>query len=412
MAWNEPGGNRDDDPWGKRRKNEGPPDLDEMLKKMQKKFKGFFGGGGSGRKGSGGGGGMFGFSLLIIVAVIVWLASGFYTVKEGQKAVILRFGKFNRIATAGLNFNLPYPIETREIVDVAAINSIEHKAVMLTKDERLVQIDLNIQFRVGARPEDVKNFLFQVKNPIKTLGEAVESALREAMGKRTLEEVLGVEALVATTSKSKVRCRIQYDKEAKTEIRKLNAPENKGNTAGKDKKVRFQGRGLLAKEVKEHLDEILKSYNIGIVIKKVNFKKPSAPNDEVAKAFEDVNRAKQDSTRYIERAWAYCAEVVNRAEGQKSKLVKEAEAYKEEKVLNAKGEVSRYLKILSEYEKAPEVVRKRMYLETQERILSRVNKILVKSGAGNNVMLLPLDKYLKRNPEAPVGSKLKQNNGN
>lgn len=411
MAWNEPGGGgnngKDNDPWGKK-KNDGPPDLDDVLKNMSNKIKGFFGG----NKGGGGGGGgpsrqhkgSAGLSLvwLLIIVILGWAATGLYVVDQAERAVVQTFGKFSDIKGAGLHWHFPYPIEKKTIVNVDRTRTEEHTQEMLTKDEKIVQIELSVQYKIS----NVKDYLFNVRDPDNTLREVMESALREALGARTMEQVLGQEALTHKKSRSRIQeCKIEHDDDPLVQSFVEDISNNNKTDKGKIKKESgFAGREQLRVEVENKLQSLLDDYKTGIVLRTVNLKRLKPPAGDVAKAFEDVIKAQEDADRYIQKAWENCARVVNKAHGERDKMLKEAEAYKNDKILSARGEADRFLQVYREYQKAPEVTRSRYYLEAQEKILSKVRKILVKVKQGNNVLFLPLDKYMGKSKGAAAAS--------
>ncbi len=343
MAWNEPGGGKDNDPWGSRKKGDGPPDLDEIVRNIQNKFGGLFGG--KGRKGgngsSSGGGGSFGFGALIVIALLVWLASGIYIVDQAEEGVILRFGKYTEKVGPGPHWHLPYPIESVVKVNTGQVRSHRHSTQMLTKDVNLIEIDLVVQYRVV----DVEKFLFRVRAPIRTLEEATESALREVIGKKKMDDFLS------------------------------------------------GGRAQITAATKKKIQAILNEYQTGLSIINVSLQR-SAPPSAVKQAFEDAINAEEDEIRYRNQAETYARGVVPKAEGARETMIREAEAYRKQIVDKARGETSRFLATLREYRRAPAVTRKRMYLDTMEYILSRSSKVLIKIKQGNNILYLPLDKFM------------------
>ena len=351
MAWNEPGGGKDNDPWGSRKKGDGPPDLDEIVRKMQDKFSGLFGGRKGGKGGKGGG---FGFGMLILIALLVWMASGIYIVDQAEEGVVLRFGKYTEKVGPGPHWHLPYPIETVQKVNSGQIRSHRHSTQMLTKDVNLIEIELVVQYRVA----DVEKFLFRVRSPVRTLEEATESALREVIGKKKMDDFLS------------------------------------------------GGRAQIIAETKKKIQIILNEYQTGLAITNVSLQR-SAPPREVKQAFEDAINAEEDEIRYRNQAETYARGVVPKAEGARETMIREAEAYRQQIVDKAKGETSRFLATLKEYRRAPEVTRKRMYLATMEYILSRSSKVLVRLKHGNNIMYLPLDRLVReaRQRDGATGSK-------
>lgn len=353
MAWNEPGGgNRD--PWGGRGGNDqGPPDLDEVVRKMQDKFGGLFGG----RKGSGGGGagrgaGGFGIGLIVGLAALVWLASGIYIVDEAERGVVLRFGEYQKTVGPGPHWHVPYPIDTVLKVNVDALRTTQHSAQMLTKDENLIRVGLSVQYQVS----NAENYLFNVRNADYTLKEALESAVREVVGSKTLDDILSETG----------------------------------------------GRLVLVNETQEHMQKLLDRYGAGLQVVKANLESAQPPQ-EVQGAFEDAIKAREDQDRLKKRAEAYARDIIPKAEGTAQGLIEEAEAYKQKVVSQAQGETSRFLQTLAEYKQAPDVTRKRMYIESIQNVLQNTSKVMVPADQGNNIMYLPLDQLLRHAPASASG---------
>ena len=341
MAWNEPGGNGKD-PWGHRKNEQGPPDLDEIVKKLQDKLNGLFGKGGSGGGGASGdtlSWTMIGIILLIIF--IIWLLFGFYIVQPAEQGVETRFGAYTRMTNQGLNWHWPYPIEQVQKVNVEQVRAVSHKALMLTQDENIVEIELAVQYRV----KDAKDYLFIVREPDKTLHQATESALRESVGTSKMDDVLTRE------------------------------------------------RDRIAAETKELIQTILDRYKTGLIVQSVNMQNAQPPM-EVQDAFDDVIKAREDEERSKNMAEAYANEVVQRARGVADRMRQEAQAYKAQVSADAEGQTQRFLSVLREYEKAPEITRKRLYLEAMESVLSKTTKIMIDLDSGNNLMVMPLDRIL------------------
>lgn len=356
MAWNEPGnsGDKDKDPWGKKRGDDGPPDLEDILKNMQNKVTSLFGGkkrGGGGPRGdSGSGGGMssIGFVLIFLVAITVWAFFGIYTVTAGSNGVVLQFGKYKDTVGPGLQWYPPF-IQTVYIVETDQSRSVRvglnvDEALMLTRDENIVDVRFEVQYKVKDA-DNARNFLFSVTNPEDTIKNATESALREVVGKKNMKSVLEREDVAEKTG--------------------------------------------------ELLQTILDRYNTGILIQNVNLDYSDAP-EQVKPAFNDVNSAEQDRDRYIEEAKKYQNQILPIARGEAARIKQEAEAYMEEKIAKAKGDVQRFKQLLVEYQKAPKVTRERLYLETMEEVLSKNNKVMIDVKKGNNVMYLPIDQMNKR----------------
>lgn len=352
MAWNEPGNNgKDRDPWGNNGKNQGPPDLDEMLRKVSRRFGGLLGGGKSG----GGDVGKFGLSIALVVAVVVWVVSGFYTIREAERGVVLRFGEYSHNVDPGLRWK-PTFIDRVIPVDVESVRSLPASGFMLTQDENVVRVEMDVQYRVV----DPEQYLFSVTNADESLSQATDSALRYVVGHTRMDDVL-------TTGREKVR-----------------------------------------QETWQVIDSIIEPYHMGLQIVDVNFL-PARPPEEVKDAFDDAISAQEDEQRFIREAEAYAREVEPKARGQVKRLEQEAEAYKSQIVLKAKGEVARFNELLPQYQAAPELTRDRIYLETMEDLYQQANKVVVDMPAGNNSMIyLPLDKLSGKanavQPARPAGA--------
>ncbi|MFZ0486354.1 MAG: FtsH protease activity modulator HflK [Arenicellales bacterium] len=369
MSWNQPGpgGN---DPWGQKGGRSGPPDLDEIVKNVQKTLRGFFGGGKGG--GSGGGGafpGAAGIIAIAIVAVVVWLFMGFYVVDEGTRGVVLRFGKYQATTMPGLQWHIPWPVEQVNPVNIQNVNTVEigyrsagqdqeqsvpREALMLTKDENIVDVKLAIQYDI-KNPEDL---VFHVVDPDHTqavVRGATESALREVVGTNNMDFVL------------------------------------------------TEGRATIVAKTKELLQKILDRYLTGINIIAVEMQ-DAQPPAEVKPAFDDAVKAREDQARIINEAEAYRNDVLPRARGQAAREIQDAEGYKGATIADAQGEASRFDQILKEYEKAPAVTRERMYLEKMEKVLTNSSKIMIDQKSGNNVIYLPLDQLLRQRQPSSTGT--------
>jgi membrane protease subunit HflK len=336
MAWNEPGGGNKD-PWGGSGNNDGPPDLDEIARKMRERMSGFFGKKG----GKGGGNNPFNFSLIAILAVTAWVLSGIYIVDPAERGVVLRLGKFNSITGPGPHWYLR-GIETVDKVDVDRLRTVSHRAKMLTKDENIIQVELAVQYQV----RDAKEYLFEVRDPDYTLQEATESALREVIGGIAMDDFLS------------------------------------------------GGRGAIVQQTKVLTQEILDRYKTGLILTSVNLQDPQPP-EEVQGAFEDAIKAQEDEVRYKNQAEAVALDILPKARGNAVRLREAANAYREQVIAQAEGESSRFLQTLAEYEKAPEVTRSRIYLETMEAVLANTSKVVMQVKDGNSLMYLPLDKLME-----------------
>jgi membrane protease subunit HflK len=337
MAWNEPGGGKRD-PWGGGG-NEGPPDLDEVARKLRERMNSFFGGR-SGRTG-GGGGRPFSFSLVLVLVVVAWVLSGIYIVEPAERGVVLRLGEFHNITMPGPHW-YPRGIDTVNLVNVDRLRTVSHRAKMLTKDENIIQVELAVQYQV----KDAQDYLFRVRDPDITLQEASESALREVIGSSTMDEFLS------------------------------------------------GGRGDIVRQTKELTQSTLDRYRTGLILTSVNLQDPQPP-EEVQGAFEDAIKAREDQVRYRNQAEAYALDILPKARGDATRLREAANAYREQVIAKAEGEASRFLQTLTEYEKAPEVTRKRMYLETMEYVLANTSKVVMQVKEGNSLMYIPLDRLME-----------------
>ncbi len=353
MAWNEPGGSGDKDPWGRRNDEQGPPDLDELLKKLQQKFSGLFGGGGGRREGGSGRSGGISLGVILVGLLVIWALSGIYIVKEGMQGVVLQFGAFKTITGPGPHW-YPRFIQSVEIVDMNQVRSVNlgrvpDEALMLTQDENIIDIKFTVQYNIKS----ARDYLFNVRDPDLTLRQATESAVREIVGKNTLDFII------------------------------------------------TEGRTQVAADAERLIQTILDGYNAGITVIKLNMQDAQPPN-QVKAAFDDATKAREDRVRQINEAQAYANDVLPKARGQAARMIQEAEAYRAEVVSIAEGESRRFSQILSEYRKAPKVTRQRLYLETMEEIMARTGKILVDVKDGNNLLYLPVDKLQGQGGKRPL----------
>ncbi len=363
MSWNEPGGDNKD-PWSGRNQQKGPPDLDEVIRSMQEKLGGLFGGGRGGGGGSGSPMKMFG--IIVLVLLIIWGLTGIYIVNEGNRGVVTRFGAYSETTQPGPHWHLPVPIETVDIVNVEqqrffevgyrssgrqqALGSVPREALMLTKDENIVDVRLAVQYQV----KDAKNFLFNILDPAATLKQVTESAERGVVGSNTMDFVL------------------------------------------------TEGRSEVVAEIKKAIQKIMDSYNAGVSVTSVNLQNAQPP-EEVQSAFEDAIKAREDKQRLINEAEAYSNDVIPKARGAAARQIQESEGYKAKVVARAQGEASRFTQLLTEYQKAPEVTRKRLYIDTIESVLSETDTVLIDVKGSNNLFYLPLDKMVPR-PSAATSS--------
>ena len=339
MAWNEPGGGNKD-PWGGKGGNEGPPDLDEMARKMREKMNAFFGSRG-GKSGGSRGGIPMNFGLIAVVAVVAWVLSGIYIVQPAERGVVLRLGEYNETTGPGPHWYMR-GIETVDKVDVDNLRTVSHRAKMLTKDENIIQVELAVQYQV----RDAMEYLFQVRDPDYTLQEATESALREVVGSMSMDKFLS------------------------------------------------GGRGEIVLQTKNLTQAILDKYKAGLILTSVNLQDPQPP-EEVQGAFEDAIKAQEDEVRYKNQAEAYALDILPKARGDATRKREAAIAYRDQIVAKADGEASRFTQTLVEYEKAPEITRKRMYLDTMEYVLANTSKVVMAVKGGNNLMYIPLDKLME-----------------
>ena len=350
MAWNEPGGgNGSKDPWGNKggNKQDGPPDLDEVFKKLNEKVTSLFGGKGGKSSGGSAQGGAKGFGFIAAVVLVLWGFSGIYIVDEGREGVVLRFGGFDRITSPGPHW-YPRFIETVEIVDVERVRSVNigattHESLMLTKDENIVDIQFAVQYKVS----NAKDYIFNVRDPDTTLRQVTETAMREIVGKNGMDFVI------------------------------------------KD------GRVQVANETKDLMQKILNVYKTGLVVTNLNMQNAQPP-EQVQHAFNDAIKAREDKERLVNEAEAYSNDILPRARGKAARMGQEAAAYRDEIIAKANGETNRFIKILTEYKKAPTVTRERLYLETMESVLGSSNKVMIDVKKGNNLMYLPLDRLGSR----------------
>jgi membrane protease subunit HflK len=371
MAWNEPGGDRNgkgnnQNPWGRGKGGEqGPPDLEQIIKRFIARIKqwmrspsafgkksgtsgpGFGSGSGSGSSSSFGGNDKEMKSLLIGAAsilVVLYIAAGIYIVDPPERAVVTRFGKYVCTQAPGPHW-LPVFIESKEVVNVEQVSTSDHSGLMLTRDRNIASVGVAVQYRIGSGDNDLRSYLFNVVNPVRSLKMSAESALRQVIGQSTMDEVLTLK------------------------------------------------RAEIALAIKQQLIETLKGYQTGLEVIDVAMQFAKAP-DEVRAAFDDVIKAAADEERLVNQARAYENEILPRARGTVERLKNEALGYKQEKVLLAEGYVERFNSIVTQYQKAPKVTQTRLYLETMEQVLSNVSKVVVDTSLGNNLIYLPFDKLI------------------
>ncbi|RZL56138.1 MAG: FtsH protease activity modulator HflK [Variovorax sp.] len=350
--------------------NQGPPDLDELWRDFNRKLGGLFGGGRGGNNrpggnnGSGNGGGFkpdmknagYGIGLVALVAVLIWLGTGFFIVNEGQQAVITQFGRYKTTVNAGFNWRLPYPIQRHEIVVVTQIRSTDvgrdsivrstglRESAMLTEDENIVEIKFAVQYRLS----DARAYLYESKAPADTVVQVAETAVREVVGKMKMDAALAEE------------------------------------------------RDQIAPRVRALMQTILDRYKVGVEVVNINLQQGGVrPPEQVQAAFDDVLKAGQERERAKNEAQAYANDVIPRATGAASRLKEESEAYKARIIAQAQGDAGRFASVLTEYQKAPQVTRDRMYTDAMQQIYANTTKVLVDSSKGTNLLYLPLDKLMQ-----------------
>jgi modulator of FtsH protease HflK len=373
MAWNDP-------QWGNQggggKKNAGgPPDLDELWKNLNNRLNDLFGkksGGGNEPPRVGGGfQGEFripgGAGLLLGLAVVVWLASGFYIIDAGERGVVLRFGKFAETTMPGPRWHLPYPLETVETVNVEQVRTVEvgyknnvkskvlSEALMLTDDENIVDLQFSVQFLL----KDPEDYLFANRHPDEAVKHAAETAMREIVGKSKMDYVL------------------------------------------------YEGRADIAARATKLMQSILDRYKTGIQISKLNMQNAQPP-EQVQAAFDDAVKAGQDRERFKNEGQSYANDVIPKARGVASRLLEEAQGYKQRVVAQAEGEASRFKQVLTEYSKAPQVTRERLYQDAMQQVLSNTTKVMVDDQKGGNLLYLPLDKLMNLTQSGTPGQSVPQ----
>ena len=364
-----------DPQWGKKPGggNQGPPDLDEVWRNFQKKFSGLFGkrGGGGGRPGNESGAPIgpkqLGGGAIVLVALIlgIWLASGFYIVNEGQSGVVLRLGKYAEITGPGLRWHMPYPVESRQVVNVSQVRSVEvgyrnnvkskvlKESLMLTDDENIIDVQFAVQYDLKS----AKDFLFENRSPEDSVLQAAETAIREVVGKSSMDYVVQ------------------------------------------------QGRADVQDKVHKLMQTILDRYKTGINIQKVNMQNAQPP-EKVQAAFDDAVKAGQDRERQKNEGQAYANDILPKAKGMASRLQQEAEGHRQRVEQEAVGDAERFNQVVAEYKKAPQVTRDRLYLDAMQQIMMNTTKIVIEKG-GNNLLYLPLDKIMQMGAAAepsPAGA--------
>jgi membrane protease subunit HflK len=363
MNWNEPG-NKGENPWG----NRGNDPFEELKKLFNSLFNKKSGNGEGGEGGDNGASNLPIKSLvtgIIIILGLGWLASGLYKVEDAERGVVIRFGQYLKETGAGLNWHVPYPIETVELVNVSLVRTIQigfranrgkvlSESLMLTQDENIIDVQLEVQYQISS----ARDFLFNVSQPIATLQQVVESVLREVVGQSLMDFVL------------------------------------------------TDGRSEVAERVKSLAQEALDQFAIGLTITNVNMQNAQAP-EQVQAAFDDAVKAREDKERIINEAQAYSNKILPQARGEAARMTEEATAYKERVIAEAKGQTERFDKLYKEYIKAPKVTRDRMYLDTMESVMQKSNKIILDTKGNNSLMYLPIDKLIPQGFSQP-----RENNSN
>jgi membrane protease subunit HflK len=342
MAWND-SNNNDRDPWGGRRNEQGPPDLDEIVRKMQQKLGGLFGGGRGGRQRPPTGetpAAVWFIAGAIILGLLVM--EMFWRIEPAERGVVLRFGKHVTTLQPGPHLRFPRPIENVIRVNIDQFRAFTIDATMLTRDENIVVVQIAVQYRI----KDVEDYLLRIADPDESVQRAAESAIRDIIGASTFDFVIG------------------------------------------------EGRADIAISAQKLMQDMLDNYNSGIAVTSVNMQSANPP-EEVKASYDDAIKSREDEQRKINEAEAYRNEVVERAQGDASRIRLEAQAYKEQVVARAEGDARRFEQLLAEYQKAPDVMRERLYLETVETVLRDSTKI-ISDGGGGNITYLPLDKLMER----------------
>ena len=345
----------------------GPPDLDELWRDFNAKLGGLFGGKNGGEPPSHNGGGQgpnpdfkgarFGVGVIGAVVLSIWMSTGFFIVQEGQQAVITQFGRYSSTVGAGFNWRLPYPFQRHELVQVTQIRSVDvgrdnivkatglRESAMLTEDENILEIKFAVQYRLT----DARAYLFETKNPTETVVQAAETAVREVVGKMKMDAAMSEE------------------------------------------------RDQIGPRIRAIMQAILDQYKVGVEVVGINLQQGGVrPPEQVQAAFDDVLKAGQERERAKNEAEAYANDVVPRAVGAASRLKQEADGYKARIVAQAEGDAQRFKSLVGEYQKAPQVMRDRLYIDAMQQIYSNTTKVLVDTKQGSNLLYLPLDKIIQQ----------------
>jgi membrane protease subunit HflK len=362
-------GERDEGRRAKPQAGGGTPDLDELWRDLNRRLNGLFGrrGGGSGGGQSGGGGaGGFrpdargagvGVAMVLAVAALIWMGSGAYIVQEGQVAVVTTFGRYSETTLPGFRWRLPWPIQAHEPVDVLSVRTLEigargradrlKESLMLTDDENIVDVHFTVQYRIKEDANGARDFVFNSRRPTESVVQVGESAMREVVGRQTMDKVL------------------------------------------------YESRQEIADAVRALMQENLDRYGTGILVLQVAIQNAQPP-EQVQAAFDDAVKATQDRERLINEGQAYANDVVPKARGTASRLLQEAEGYRARVVQTAEGDAARFRQVATEYARAPQVTRDRLYLETMQQIFSNTSKVLIDSKSSSPLLYLPFDKLLQQ----------------
>jgi modulator of FtsH protease HflK len=360
-------------------RRDGPPDLEELWRDLNRRISGLFGrrgnaprevpGGGSGQ---GPGAGRSTFALIgIVIAVLIaiWLASGFFIVQEGQTGLILQFGRYKSMTGAGIQWRLPYPIQSNEIVNISGVRTVEvgysgslrtkvpRESLMLTDDENIIDVQMAVQYRL----KDAPDYLFNNREPDEAVKQSAETAIREVVGRSKMDTVL------------------------------------------------YEGREQVAIQVATLMQQVLDRYGTGILVTSVTLQNAQPP-EQVQAAFDDAVKAGQDRERSKNEGQAYANDVIPRARGNASRLLQEADGYKQRVIANAEGDASRFNQVVTEYAKAPAVTRQRIYIDTMQEIYANATKIMVDSRANGNLLMLPLEKLLQQSSQESARVAAQQSN--
>lgn len=399
MAWNEPG--KDKDPWGGgnnrpgKNDGDGPPDLDQIWRRLRARFGNRKGGNGGSGGGSGGGPSGGFFLILIPVVIVVWLVTGVYKIDPGEQGVLLRLGKYQETVQPGLHWHVPYPVASVLKVDTQQVRGASNRAVMLTKDENIVDVEVSVQYRIS----NAMNYLFRLQDPENTVAQVLRSAVREIVGTSRMNQVIQEGVQVGQLEDGSLK---NVDLKENT-----GKPKNKNGLKDIDKKLVSQikqkqnkypqitdrSRAKLPENIRSIMQYTLDNYDAGVKLLTVNVQYAQPP-EPVQSAFQEAIKAREEEERSKNLARAYARDIVARAQGEKAKRLAEARGYRKRKVDRAHGQATRFSELLTQYKNAPDVTRQRLYLETMGDVLSASNLIL-NDGGDNTMMYLPLQEMMK-----------------